>query len=125
MMDIGKLKNNYKFYEGFEGETEIILSILDHREFNLHIWEGYIDEIFSNALLNQQKWIGFTRDYQEDDGAFGDMEEHNIDAKEYLEDIKTYYNFPLSKECNEICNLICEFLEFVLDNNYIATLYVS
>lgn len=64
MTDIGNLKNNYEFYEGFEGETEIILSILEHREYNIHIWEGYIDDIFSNAPLNQNKWTGFTRDYQ-------------------------------------------------------------
>ena len=42
----------------------------------MHIWDGYIDEIFSNVSLNQKEYIGFTRDYQKDIGAFGDMEEH-------------------------------------------------
>ncbi len=69
MVGIGNLKNNYTFYEGFEGETEIILSILDHKEYNIHIWDGYIDEFFSNAPLNQKEWSGFTKDYQEDIGA--------------------------------------------------------
>lgn len=54
MASTKNLKNNYEFYEGFEGETEIILSILEHREYNTHIWEGYIDDIFSNAPLNQK-----------------------------------------------------------------------
>ncbi len=125
MMDIGNLKNNYTFYEGFEGETEIILSILDHKEYNIHIWDGYIDEIFSNAPLNQKEWSGFTKDYQEDIGAFGDMEEHIIDTKEYLEDIKSYLDYNLSKECIEICHLIITFLEFSLNKNYAVILYVS
>ncbi len=125
MMDIEKLKNNYDFYEGFEGETEIILSLQDHREYNLHIWDGYIDEIFSNAPLNQKEWTGFTRDYQEDIGAFGDMEEHEIIIKEYLDDIKGYLDYDLSNECTNVCNLIINFLQFALDKHYSVVLYVS
>ncbi len=120
-----KLKNNYEFYDGFEGEKEIILFIAEHREYNIHIWDGYIDDIFSNVSLNQEKWIGFTRDYQEDIGAFGDMEEHKIDAKEYLEDIKAYQSKPLPKDCTKVCDLMIEFLDFAIANNFTVILTVS
>ena len=30
-MDIGKITDNYKFYEGFEDEPEIEISTLDNR----------------------------------------------------------------------------------------------
>ena len=127
MQDLGNLKNNYKFYEGFEGEGEgeIVLFFEKNKEYNIHIWDGYIDDIFANAPLNQKTWTGFTRDYQEDIGAFADMQEHKIDTTEYLNDIKAYLSYPLSKKCIEVCYLIIDFLEFALANNYDVILYVS
>lgn len=38
-MDIGNLKNNYTFYEGYEDEDEIVLYI--ETDEAIHIWEGY------------------------------------------------------------------------------------
>ena len=42
-MDIGKI-DNYKFYEGFEGEEEVEFSANDENMETLHIWEGYFSE---------------------------------------------------------------------------------
>lgn len=125
MSDIRNLINNYKFYDGFEDEPEIILSILNHKEYNIHIWEGYIDGIFSNAPLNQKQWTGFTKDYQENLGAFCSTKEQEINPTEYLEDIQSYLNYDLSSECIELCYLMIQFLTFAINNNYTVTLYVS
>jgi len=40
-MDIGKLKNNTVFYEGFEDEPDIELYLSESPDFNIHIWDGY------------------------------------------------------------------------------------
>lgn len=44
-MGIGKI-DNYKFYEGFEGEEEVEFSANDENMETLHIWEGYFSDIF-------------------------------------------------------------------------------
>ena len=38
-MNIGNLKNNYTFYEGYEDEDEIVLYI--ETDEAIHIWKGY------------------------------------------------------------------------------------
>ena len=47
-MDIGNLKNNFTFYDGYEDESEIVLCI--EKEETVHIWEGYFDDIFDRAI---------------------------------------------------------------------------
>ena len=66
-MDIGKRKDDYVFYEGYEGEKEIIISLPD---IAYHIWDGYFDDIFGNPQSTENGWIGFTRDYNEFINAF-------------------------------------------------------
>lgn len=56
MMDIGKTNDNYIFYEGYEGEPEIILYIPN--ETTIHIWEGYFDDIYDTPSLDGKGWIG-------------------------------------------------------------------
>ena len=43
-MDIGNQNDNYTFYDGYEGEPEITLSI--DGVMSIHLWEGYFDDIF-------------------------------------------------------------------------------
>ena len=49
-MDIGKHKDDYKYYEGYEGEKEIVISLPD---IVYHFWDGYFEDIL--GILNQQK----------------------------------------------------------------------
>lgn len=56
---------NNKFYEGYEGEPLIILAIED----KIYIWDGYFEYIFGNPSLKVD-WKGFTRDYNQQEGAF-------------------------------------------------------
>jgi len=66
-MDIKKLKNNRQFYDSlkFIDDKKVELSIKEDPEFNIHIWEGYFDDIFEKPIFNGKVWVGFTRDYQE------------------------------------------------------------
>lgn len=49
-MDIGNLKNDFAFYEGYEDESEIVLCI--EKDEAIHIWEGYFDDIFDSPSLD-------------------------------------------------------------------------
>jgi len=71
-MDIGKLKNNISYYEGYEGEPEVVVALKGAEDITLHIWDGYFDDMFSTPLNRNGSWSGFTRDYQECVGAWGE-----------------------------------------------------
>ena len=84
-MDIGKIKNNHIYYDGYEGETEIVLSINESKDLNMHVWEGYFDDIFGEPSLVGDGWRGFTRDIHQMERIFSN-EEFNmiVDVSEYL-----------------------------------------
>ena len=85
-MDTGKRIRDYQFYEGFDGEGDLIVCT-ETRE--MHIWDGYIEDIFGKAEFEDNGWHGLTRDYQENKGVFNDMGvEVEVDALEYLCDLK-------------------------------------
>ncbi len=119
-MDIGTLKNNTIFYEGYEGEPEIVLSATENKDCNIHLWEGYFDDIFSDPSLDGNGWKGFTRDIHQMEGIFNDdIASANIDAQEYLEDLLTYTNrnFDYDESADALA-LLVEFLKFAIQNNY-------
>ncbi len=119
-MDIGKLKNNTDFYEGFEPETEITLQYVENPEYNLHIYEGFFSDFFGSPNLDGKGWNGFTRDYQQMERSFGNYDEYVLkDVKEYLDDLMIYkdkdYEYPETKECY---NVLCNFLELALEKGF-------
>ena len=64
-MDTGKTIDNFKFYEGFEGEPEIVIKAENSDMQILHIWDGYFDDILREPKLDGNGWQGFTRDYHQ------------------------------------------------------------
>ena len=87
-MDAEKLDNDYRFYEGFEGEPELIFQ---SGKRSIHIWKGYIADIFREPVLSDGRMLGLTRDYHCFIGPFtGDCSEYAIDVAEYLEDCRRY-----------------------------------
>ena len=110
-MDIGNLKNNYTYYEGYEDEGKIVLCI--EADQAIHIWEGYFDDIYDTPTLDGNGWKGFTRDYHQFEGVFsegGGITE--IDPSEYLEDLMLYKEKSFEfEETTEVFNLMVSFLE--------------
>ena len=93
-MDTGKRKDDYRFYEGYEGEKEVIISLPD---IVYHIWDGFFEDIFGSPKTTDDGWIGFTRDYNEFINAFeDDCIECAIDPEEYLRDLILYQNQSFS-----------------------------
>lgn len=113
-MDIGRLKNNYQYYDdSYYVPEEIILSIKESPEYNIHIEKGYFFDIFyGNAPLDGKGWHGFTRDYMEKVGGWEDASEIN-DIDEYINDMLKYRNCGFEyKETFEVFNLIIDFLTY-------------
>lgn len=130
-MDIGRLKNNTKFYdcEEYMYDTEIILSLKEDPNFNLHIWDGYVMDIFDAPPLHGLGWHGFTRDYQEFKGAFSDDNDNKIeltDLKEYLTDLLQYEKKQFDFEATqEVFELIADFLRYAIATGQTVVMEVS
>ena len=110
-MDIGNLKNNYTYYEGYEDEGKIVLCI--EADQAIHIWEGYFDDIYDTPTLDGNGWKGFTRDYHQFEGVFSeDGGITEIDPSEYIEDLMLYKEKSFEfEETTEVFNLMVSFLE--------------
>ena len=110
-MDIGKT-DNYTFFEGYEDEPEIELSSNNQDMETLHIWDGFFWDLFGDPSLDGKGWNGFTRDYNQFEGAFGDDSEAVIsDIDEYINDLKIYENreFKFSNT-RDVYNLLLSWL---------------
>lgn len=70
-MDTGKL-NDYTYYFGYEGEPEFVLSSGDE---SIHIWDGYINDIFGDPIMDGKGWKGLTRDFNEMTGCIGGIDQ--------------------------------------------------
>ncbi len=104
-----KTTDNYTFYEGYEGEPEIILSL---EGTSFHIWDGYFDDIYGAPPLDGNGWHGFTKDYNLMEGIFSDNDIAEIDPKEYLEDLMLYKNKAFDfKETVRVFDLLLSLFE--------------
>ena len=118
-MDIGQTtNNNYTYYKGYEPEPDIILSIPTTDFPSLHMWDGFFYDIFRDPPLHGLGWTGFTRDYNQFEGAFENEEQTLIPyPKEYLDDILQYRNKKFRfEETPEIYQLIVELLTYAVEN---------
>jgi len=119
------LRNNTKFYDGFEGEEEITLSIVETPDINIHIWSGYFYDFVGKPALDGNGWRGFTRDYNQMERSFGNEDYVITDVKEYLDDLLTYSNIKYDyTEISECYSLLCCFLEYALKYNYHINVHV-
>ena len=114
-MDIGKINDNYTFYEGYEGEPEIILTLPGSEA--VHIWEGYFDDIYDTPSLDGKGWNGFTRDYHQMEGIFingGSTAE--ITPKEYLDDLMLYKDKDFDfEETTQVFDLMVTLFEKAIE----------
>ena len=119
-MNIGKITDNYKFYEGFEDEPEIEISTLDKECVTLHIWDGFFNDIFNNPPLDGKGWKGFTRDYNQFEGAFSEQGQDIItDLQEYLDDLNSYKDKIFEfEETKEVFSLLASWLDYATQKGY-------
>lgn len=117
-MDIGNPKDNGTYYAGYEGEPEIMIESENKDMQRLHIWEGYFDDLLREPKTDGNGWIGFTRDYHQCEGAFGDDSEAIItNLPEYLDDLKLYADSRFEyAETRDVYNLLYSWLEDVIKN---------
>ena len=116
-MDIGQLRNNTSFYDGYEGEDEVIFELEKDRNLNLHIWVGYLDDILCEPSLSGEGWTGLTRDYHQAEKAFsGSGEGYIVSPDEYLTDIEQYQSRQFdAPESKEVLKLLMLFMKHAID----------
>lgn len=107
---MGTGKQNDDFYKGYEGEPEFVLS---SGEESIHIWDGYMEDIFGNPIQGEDGWHGFTRDYNEFVGPYEDgCIESYIDLDEYISDAELYSGRDFEyEESSEVLKAIMDFMK--------------
>lgn len=127
-MDITKLKNNDYFYKDYadDFEPKLIIRLKNKPEYNLAIWEGYVDDILDMAKCGIDGWKGFTKDNQEVVRTFDSNDPVQIETTEYLNDLKNYekneFKFDESKEC---LYLMINFLEYAQATNSLVEAWIE
>lgn len=60
------MKDDKRFYEGFEGEKKFIFCLCENENVieRLHLWEGYFDDILSLIPMSEKGWEGLAEYYQ-------------------------------------------------------------
>ena len=128
-MDIGRLKNNIQYCEEDMYDAEIILSLKENPDFNLHLWEGYFRDLFGHPPLHGKGWHGFTRDFNEFKGAYSNVNDNRIellDLEEYLRDILQYAEKKFRfEETSEVFYLIADFLRYAIATGQTVVMEVS
>lgn len=119
-MDITNLKNNNKYYKDYEEDFEpnFIIRFKNKPEYNINIWEGYVDDIFDTAEFEQDGWKGFTKDNQECVRTFDSSKPVTINTEEYLNDLYKYKSKKFEfNETKDVLDLMIEFLEYGKETN--------
>ena len=126
-MDTGLLRNNYTYYEGFEGEDEVVLTLDSDSDMAIHVWVGYLDDILREPVLNGSEWTGLTRDYHQAEGAFSqEGESVTVHPEEYLEDMKKYSERQFDEpETAGAFQLLVAFLEFAVQEKALVRIQVN
>ena len=116
-MDTGLLRNNTVFYEGFEGDDEIVFELASDPSFNIHLWCGYLDDILHDPDLSGRGWLGLTRAYHQIEGPFSGTEwGEAVSPKEYLTDILQYQGLTFEyPESTDVLALLIEFFKYAIN----------
>lgn len=112
-MDMFNLPDD-RFYNGYEDEPEVELSLDGNEQESIHIWFGYISDILDHPDLSGNGWTGFMRDYQQGERTIENLGQIvPIDLDEYIADWKQYsdrvFDLPETKECYDF---ILAFMEY-------------
>lgn len=111
--------NNDKFYQGFEGEPEVIFQLLDDNNISVHVWDGYISDMMRNQPGTDDDYrLGLSRDWNTLQGPYADKAINLIDVDEYYNDLIRIENMQFEfEDTKEVYKLIMFFLKLAKDNN--------
>ena len=104
-------RKNEKFHEEDIADYVFTLSLKENSEFYIHIWYGYMCDIYRDPKVCGDYWGGFTRDLQEYVRTFSEdlVEIENLD--EYINDLLLYEDVKFKyEETREVYDLIYDFL---------------
>lgn len=122
-MDI--LKNNNQYYKEFEGEPEIIFQIKEQTDLNIHVWDGYIDDIMYNQPKTEEDYkYGLSHDWNCCEGPYDNKVD--IDSNLYYEDLQRFKNVNFEyDETKDVYELLLKFFEYVVSNNFSVEMIVD
>lgn len=117
---VNEMTINEKYYNGFEGESEIIFSLIENDITieKIGIWDGYFNAIMELVEPEENGWTGLAYYYHLYTGWY---EEENWLIPNVLEAYKQLSNIDASelvyREEKEVLFLIVDVLKHAVENN--------
>ncbi len=116
---------NKKYYLGFEGEPEIIFTVIqyDNKKVEISLWSGYFDNIMKQIKPVEGKWTGLAYYYNLNIGWYDEspwLIENIIDSYEQLKGIDKQ---SLESAEQEVLENILDLLKDSIKENY--KVYIS
>lgn len=111
--------NNSKFYEGYEGEQEVIFQLVDDNNTSIHAWGGFIDDIMNNQPGTDDDYkTGLSYDWNTLEGPYSDKDNKIINIDDYYKDLLRFEKVQFKyEETKELYKLLVYFLKSAKDNN--------
>lgn len=112
-----------RFYEGFEGESELSFVSANNK---LIIWNGYFETILDHLLDCNVEKKGMVKEYFHHEGWYDDSPWLINDKSLTIDQLRC---FDISKiNQNSIKNILEEVVQAIvlfLENNYLSTIYIN
>lgn len=108
-----------KYYIGFEGEPEIIFSIMKegNSEYGFGVWSGYFDNIMQQVKPKDGKWTELAYYYHLEKGWYDESPWIINNLEESYEQLMEVEANKLEEEEKEILNMILNMLKDAINNN--------
>ena len=116
-MDIDQLGT--KYYDGYEGEPSVVISINGTEFEPMEFWEGYMEDWLRYADLSGSGWKGFTSEHEQGEGAWANADGvSGVNPAEYLADCQEYVGKAFSyKETALVLKDLCHYLSYAVNHD--------
>ncbi len=119
------MTENYKYYDGFEGEPEYTFCLYsdDCLIEKIHLWDGYFDDIFSTVEPTETGWTSIAEYYN----LCFDLDNDNWKVPDIPSALQQLKNIDTSKiefpESHEVLQLLIKIFTRACEDN--LTVYIE
>lgn len=114
---------NEQYYQGFEGEPEIIFCTKTTKGSSFGIWSGYFDEIMSRIKPTSKGWEGLAYYYQMEEGWYDESPWKIPDIKLVHSQLNSINVEDLDNVCKEILSSIINLLKEAINEKAEVLIY--
>ncbi|WP_033166663.1 hypothetical protein [Clostridium sp. KNHs205] len=118
---------NEKYYDGFEGEVEVLFYYYDNKgnQNGFRIWQGYFETLLSGCFLAEPLNTGLLKSYITQEGFYEEKPWKVLDNKTVINELSQFSTSNLEiesldmiREVEELKNDLVEVVNEAINNQY-------